>query len=277
MALYPKEGLLKMNAHPFKVNICIFLVSLFLALLALPLPILAEVGDARDYGTDSGIMPFSDHPIGSFFTKNGKACTCHGKGLCIESGLYCNCLRYYPSGDESSTIDLLGVQCVAFARMCQYRLFGAIDYGESAVLFKNLLPATLYAGTWNALDAKRYISSASIGAHLRIGGHSMIIMSIGSDGFTTYECNSSSKGKECVVFSRTFTYNEFYSTYKNSDWKYINVPKNTAIFISEHPIDDAVRAKESIITPTFIKKAPLHDRWPFPSDKKYMYAIPLTK
>ena len=43
-------------------------------------------------------FPLDEYPVGSFFTKNGKSCTCHNQNICVESGPRCNCMRYWPTG-----------------------------------------------------------------------------------------------------------------------------------------------------------------------------------
>ena len=189
--------------------------------------------------------PLKDHPIGSYFTKNGKSCTCHGKGNCIPSGSDCNCLRYYKY--KGKTYDLLGVQCIGFARMCQLRLFGYFDYGSDKDKFINLAGKKLYANEYSLSEIKKYIVKSPMGTHMRIGGHSIIILSADEKGFTTYECNGKTKGSECKIFSRTFTYEEFYRQYSSSTLHYLNFPKEISKNDSTTPLHTT---KAPIVTTT---------------------------
>lgn len=170
-------------------------------------------------------LPLAEYPLGSYFTKNGRRCTCHNAGNCISSGSRCNCMRFWPTGRYATCeIDLLGVQCIGFARFCQYRLFGFIDYADTANRYYNVLGSSLKAGNWSAADAEKYIKQAGVGGHIRISTHSIVLLSISDTGFVTYECNGKASGSECLVFSRTFTWKSFYQAYGNTTWRYLHMP-----------------------------------------------------
>ena len=70
-------------------------------------------------------------PGNSFFTKNGKACSCHANSNinCVNTPSNCNCLRKVTI--DGKTVDLLATQCFGYARYWQQMLFGAIDTNTS--------------------------------------------------------------------------------------------------------------------------------------------------
>jgi len=190
----------------------------------------AQIIASETKNTINGIaVPFEDYPVGSFFTKNGKHCSCHNKGInCVASGSRCNCMRYWPTGVKSTCeVDLLGVQCMGFARFCQWRLFGNLDYGSyGEKYFTNILGGNVSSGKWTANSLRASVLQAGLGAHIRVSSnHSLIVISISATGFTTYECNSPINGRQCMVFTRDWTWSSFYSYYKSSGLLYINVPK----------------------------------------------------
>ena len=235
---------------------------LFLALIpvssvnATPKP--AELADS---------LPLAEYPIGSYFSKNGKACTCHNTQDCIASGKDCNCMRFYPTGSYSTCeVDLLGVQCIGFARYCQYRLFGFIDYGDTAYRYENLLGKKLSAYSWTAADAKKYITRAGVGGHIRISTHSIVIMEISENGFVSYECNGKTAASACRIYSRSFTWQSFYNAYGATDWRYLNMPK-AEYLPTKKPADQetpSTTAPVTTVTP-ITTEAPITTVAPTPS------------
>ena len=89
---------------------------------------LSEYSDTDDIvASESGIttstqitlngvtLPFSNYPAySSYFTKNGRACTCHPRNQCLVNSSPCNCLRYIKH--NGYTFDLAATQCFGFAR-----------------------------------------------------------------------------------------------------------------------------------------------------------------
>ena len=78
-------------------------------------------------------------PGASYFTKNGKACTCHKKGSinCIEATHKdCNCLRRIKINGKN--IDFRSSQCYAYALYCEQILFGEFGYANSNSDFKQI-------------------------------------------------------------------------------------------------------------------------------------------
>ncbi len=171
-------------------------------------------------------FPFADYPVGSFFTKNGGSCTCHNQGICVSSPARCNCMRYYPTGVKATcTVDLYSSQCYGFARFCQWRAYGYFDVESKK--FYNAFGSKLSGGKWTANTIKEVFTSVGPGGHLRTGsGHSLFVMQVSSTGFITYECNMSRTGKNCIIYTRTWTWDSFYSKYGSRDMLFYNMPTN---------------------------------------------------
>lgn len=169
-------------------------------------------------------LPFTDYPVGSYFSQNGKACTCHPAGGCIantKSGE--NCIRYWPNKSKPQ-VDLRGVQCMGFARFCQWRLFGSHDYQNSSD-FYNAFGGKLAAGSWTANTIKNTLTEVGPGGHIRSGlGHSLFVISVSSTGFVTYECNTSNK--DCKIYTRQWTWDSFFSYAGSRELLYYNMPRN---------------------------------------------------
>ena len=81
-----------------------------------------NAGESYQIGKYS--FPLEEYPVGSFFTKNGKSCTCHNQGICVaaKESKGCNCIRYWPS-EKNYEIDLKSSQCWGFAEFCEYRAY----------------------------------------------------------------------------------------------------------------------------------------------------------
>ncbi len=169
-------------------------------------------------------LPFADYPVGSYFTQNGQACSCHDAGGCIantKAGE--NCLRYWPN-KTNVQVDLRGVQCMGFARFCQWRLFGSHDY-QNSTDFYNAFGEKLSAGSWTANTIKNTFTEVGPGGHIRTGaGHSLFVISVTSTGFITYECNTNNK--DCLVYTRQWTWDTFYAYAGSRDLLYYNMPRN---------------------------------------------------
>lgn len=165
-------------------------------------------------------VPFAEYPAGSsYFTKNGKACTCHNRNQCLANSYPCNCLRYVKINGK--TVDLLSTQCMGFARYCQYRIFGYHDKASSSK-FTNALGGGWSAGTFTASDLQRVLLEFGEGGHFRTNGHSLFVISVDATGFITYECNTNNK--DCLVYTRTWTWAYFYNYTKTKGINYYKMP-----------------------------------------------------
>jgi hypothetical protein len=174
-------------------------------------------------------LPLAEYMPGSFFSKNGKACTCHNdpKIDCIESTNGCNCMRYWPSGVSSNyEIDLLGAQCFAFARFVFYRCFGFIDHSYySGNLYYNV--GSLSSGSVTANSVKELLMKTKTGAHVRLTrGHSVSVFTMDDNYITVYHGNAGGDGvasQACVVSTKKYTWADF-ATYAAKGISYANMP-----------------------------------------------------
>ena len=179
------------------------------------------------YKIGKATFPLNEYPVGSFFSKNGKSCTCHNQNICVESGPRCNCMRYWPTGKASTCeVDLRSSQCYGFAEFCQYRAYGYYDK-TSPSYFYNALGSKLRAGTWTANKIKQIFTKVGAGGHIRVSGHSLFVISVSSTGFITYECNKSAPGVNCIVHTNSWTWDSFYNRRKSSDMLWYNLPKDS--------------------------------------------------
>ena len=173
-------------------------------------------------------FPLDEYPVGSFFTKNGQSCTCHNQGICVASGPKCNCMRYWPTGVAATCeIDLKSSQCWGFAEFCEYRAYGYIDK-NSPGLFYNGFGGKLSGGSWTINSVKEKFLAGGAGGHIRVGGHSLFVIAVTSGGMITYECNKSTTGKNCIIYTNSWTWDSFYNRYKTSDLFWYNLPTSGA-------------------------------------------------
>lgn len=192
------------------------------------------LNSGSNYTIGNNSFPLDEYPVGSFFTKNGQSCTCHNKGICVaaKESKGCNCMRYWPS-EAACEIDLLSSQCWGFAEFCEYRAYGYIDK-TSSTKFYNAFGSKLTAHSWTANTVKEVFTEVGAGGHLRVGGHSLFVISVSSTGFITYECNKSRTGAYCVVYTNTWTWDSFYSYRASNDILWYYMPKD----VENDPIVD---------------------------------------
>lgn len=173
-------------------------------------------------------LPLTDHMPGTFFTRNGKACSCHYSTDCIANGSACNCMRYYPTGDKNTCeVDLMGVQCFGFSRLVFYKCFGFIDHSINSSLYYNV--GSLSRSQVNATSVKNLLTKAKPGAHVRLSkGHSVSILTTDEDFIVIYHGNAGGDGiatQSCIVSTRRFTWAEF-AEYAAAGIDYVNMPYN---------------------------------------------------
>ena len=168
----------------------------------------------------------------SFFTKNGKACSCHATSSidCVSSPSSCNCLRKVTV--DGKTVDLLAVQCFGYARYWQQVLFGAFE--SNTTKFQKLSGVS---GTLTAANTKTWFtnnkSKLHPGTHIRCynSNHSIVLLGVDYDqGKITYiQSNwvnqSTNNGTWCKVSAiTTKTWSDFASTFDTLN--YAQVYKN---------------------------------------------------
>ncbi len=174
----------------------------------------------NDYGsifsTDPEIIKRINNALkqygpGDYYTKNGKACTCHGKKVNhVNNPSSCNCLRYVKI--NGSTVDLQAVQCFGYAMYMQMTILGTTQYKSSGSF------------TWIYGNGDRAMSGAEMrrffvehasqihpGTHVRCryGGHSVTIMAIDYEKGTITYIDNNSVGPCQIRNFATITWDEF--------------------------------------------------------------------
>lgn len=192
------------------------LFAFFFLLFSIYSPIGADAAYSDGFTIIGDVsLPFREYMPGSFFTKNGSACTCHDSSSidCVDNGSACNCVRYVEINGKK--IDLLSVQCIGFARYTFYRLFGFIDH-ENINSDKFYNAGSISRGNVTADSVKKLFSSLKPGAHIRFQlaytQHSVVLLSKSSAGFTVYQANAGGNGIEgapCIVSTKTYTWQSF--------------------------------------------------------------------
>ncbi len=181
-------------------------------------------GDFTDNATVARRLDviFSEFPVGSYFSYNGKPCTCHG-GQCHYYG-GCNCISIYEDPEKNGEkVSLYSVQCLAFAHYSFYKIFGFMDsiyYEENEGKFYSL--GALSSSQMTVQNVKKLFANAKTGANIRVRApHSMILLQQDDAGLTVLHANVSTP---CMVKINSYTWEEFTSKYKNSGIEYIYMP-----------------------------------------------------
>lgn len=210
------------------------------------------------YSTDDYIVQrlnyaFDMYGPGDYFSKNGKACTCHGHGNCVASGSKCNCLRYVVIDGEKC--DLRAVQCMGYAMYIQQVLFGCNEFTNSSK-FKNISGP----GKVSKDGVKKwFVENADIlhpGTHIRVRGseHSIVLMAVNYDRGTVTYIDNNWVGKCKISDFTTLTWSEFASKFGSIN--YAKVYKNYYSYFDGQPDSDKVaELKKNLPTSTPKPKA----------------------
>lgn len=155
-------------------------------------------------------LPLAEHMPGTYFSKNGQACTCHSRPDCVSNPPECNCMRFYPTGDaDTCEIDLLGCQCFGFSRLVFYKCFGFIDH-DTVNPGMSYSVGSIARGSVTASTVKELLMKCKPGAHVRLSfGHSFSILEMDDDGITIYHGNAGGDGviaSPCIVSTRYMTW-----------------------------------------------------------------------
>ena len=137
-------------------------------------------------------------------------------------------MRYYPTGKkETCTVDLLGAQCFAFARMIFWTCFGFIDHSSNESLYYSV--GSIANGAVTANSVKALLMKAAPGAHIRLAaGHSVSILTMDEDFIVIYHGNAGGDGvvaSPCVVSTRRYTWEQF-ATAAAKGILFVNMPYN---------------------------------------------------
>lgn len=165
-------------------------------------------------------LPLPEYPAGTYFSYDGKACTCHNYcTFSIPSGYSTercynkhtsasgNCIRYDPNGS---------IQCMGFADYV-FKQYNGVNRSSA-----NAVNQTLSSVTSELIEdyANKYLKT---GSHLRFDlnqtytgsdgkeyyiPHSIIITNVTSDGISYYQANS---GGRCLVSTDSKTWDQLES------------------------------------------------------------------
>ena len=163
---------------------------------------LGESTIALTSASASQSLPFSEYPVGSYFSNNGRACTHHGQGCDTAYGT-CGCKSFANS-----------IQCMGFARYAFAHYVGRSTW-DSTGHAKGTLSYP------NEEEVKALIQSLDAGAYLRLTSvnkdsngnfieHSFVVLRSNSNNVTVYEANFSGP---CKVGMRTLTYKQLKDQY----------------------------------------------------------------
>lgn len=201
----------------------------------------AAAADAAAY-TDNPYMierlneVLAEYPPGSYFTNNGRPCSCHQQPTCCVTPYGCNCKRMIDG------VDLYAWQCFGYARYVFYRCFGFVDYAANESLYVNV--GSIAAGEMNRENLRALLEKTKTGAHIRARGrHSMIFLNIDEDGFNVLHGNWDNR---CGVYLTHFTWAQFVSKYGGVGIEYIKQPK-------DYPGEDPVAPPFGEVTPPTIE------------------------
>lgn len=218
--------------------ICVAVITAVMPCRLMSTEVDAAASYSGEYVDVGGVtLPLAEYMPGSFFTKNGYACTNHATADCVSNGSDCNCMRYYPTGDPSTCeVDLLAVQCYGFSRLVFYKCFGFIDHSINASRYYNV--GTLYASAISESSVKSLLMKAAPGAHVRLArGHSVSILSMDDTHITIYHANSGGDGvasASCVVSTICFTWADF-ATYARAGIEFVHMPNVYPGWINTSP------------------------------------------
>ena len=180
-----------------KKRVLAVLLTVMMCLGMMPTAALAAPVNIVINGVDIG------YTTGQYFSKNGKACTCHNQEKCVPETASCNCLHVAGTA-----------QCYAFALYCEEKLYGYNDVTNPEKF--ETIGTSIAAGTLNAQNLKNLFSTAPIGAHIRTNGneHSMILISKNETGFTVVQANGSNNNEysghsACRIGTATYTWESY--------------------------------------------------------------------
>ena len=147
---------------------------------------------------------------GEYFSKNRKnGCktsaysngTCHEHSICKPDSPSCLCIGNVNQVDPAlGDVPLGSVQCLGFARYCQWVLFGDYATGENyeSKGFTDLSGKVPEAACTQE-KLKSLYHNAPAGTHIRIGGHSIVVMAADENGMTYVDANFSGITDPCII------------------------------------------------------------------------------
>ena len=168
-------------------------IVIFICTMVLPVSKVSASSNITIAGVDLG---YSD---GSYFSKTGSACKCHGRGTCGEAA-DCTCIVI--SGAS---------QCYGWSMWVENKLFGVnerLNPSDFITVLSGYSNCT-GSGLYNKLNGK-----IGAGTHIRTSSsqkgyaHSVTVISYDSNGINITDCNHSGR---CQVDVRYYTWDRFAS------------------------------------------------------------------
>lgn len=154
------------------------------------------------FGRAATSLPLAEYPDGSYYSYNGKECTCHGS--CNEES-NCNCKKF----DGSS-------QCMAFASYVYYKTHNKM---RSAQPTAGTTTKFDYTNPDDVTKILRTIGGKPTGTYIRVKtpseqGHSIALVGTTSETITIYHANY---GGRCLVRYETYTWKNFIRAFPTLD------------------------------------------------------------
>ena len=164
-----------------------------------------------------------------YFTKDGGSCKntywsngrCHHNGVCTSTAHeQCNCMRYWPTGKASTCeVDLLGSQCLAYARYCQWIVYGTYATGTSS--YYSDLTGSVSKSNCTADNLKSLLYGCAPATHVRMPSpHSISIISTTDSGVTFTDCNAGGYCQIRVVYNSWADFATYIQGKGGIEWAY---------------------------------------------------------
>lgn len=143
-------------------------------------------------------LPLAEYPNGSYYTVNGRACTCNALGctdVIKEGGNTNRCELYGEPGNCKRYTFTGAIQCKGFADYV-YKLYSGKDISSSKEV-----DGVANISTSDGAKFKEYFNALPMGSNVRVQvrgenyKHSFIINAISPAGVSIYDCNSDGKCK----------------------------------------------------------------------------------
>lgn len=157
-----------------------------------------EIGET--FSAKAVSLPLAEYPNGSYYTKNGKACSgCHkwcNWNKLTNGDEQCNCIVF----DSSS-------QCVAFAKYVYYKTHGTHWTTDKRVYVRDTLDGNAY---------KSYLLDKPAGTYIYCytkndNEHIMSVAKTSSTGITIYDANNNMG--DCRVRYTYYKWDDFAANY----------------------------------------------------------------
>lgn len=170
-----------------------------------------------------------EFPVGTYFSKTGKPCTCHGKCNWYDG---CECISVYDDPENGNEIWLYSIQCMGFSHLCFYKIFGfmgTLSYPQNASRYYSL--GKISPSKMTVTNVKNLFKNAKTGADIRVEGHSMVFLKQDENFIWILQANWDDP---CKIDMRKWSWEDFTSRYKNRGIEYVYMPKDYPESVGEY-------------------------------------------